>query len=396
MPTFGTVSTPVRNHPDHPININSPAGFMTDPPGDLWWLGMHDSWGQTVPASVTRATAIIVNPLVRMPWIIERPDGSMLTPTDAGYPGWLRDPTGLNGPSHFHIMERMPPFELWVRWVRSALLLGMGLVGYAPDADNRGPLAGSIQPLNPLNLYSDAYGDWYYSVAGTPHHVDPQTGIVRIDTASLRLVPLRHSLPNGVLGLHRQELALSQRLSGYALESLDSAVPSGVLTSEQPVTLEQSNDYRTEWERTHKKRTIAVLGNGAKYQQVLMSPVEAELVQLSRLSNEQVAHMFELAAWHLDAGTNSFTYSNARDNRQELVDGALASWSARIEETLTALLPRGWRLRIDFTSYTTPTTPTAAVTQSEPAVTERDPRALTVSDGKVTESDDASSDPAGV
>jgi hypothetical protein len=213
--------------------------------------------------------------------------------------------------------------------------------------------------LNPLNLHSDTHGDWYYLLEGTPQLIDPQTGMVTLDDARVRLVPLRHSLPHGVFGLHREQLALANRLTRYAAESLDSAVPSGVLSTDQPVNLTQASEYREEWQRTQVSRTIAVLGNGAKYQQVLMSPVEAEIVELSRLSNEQVAHMFELAAWHLDAGTNSLTYSNARDNRQELVDGTLASWSARIEETLTALLPRGWRLRIDFTGYTTPTTPTA-------------------------------------
>jgi hypothetical protein len=358
MPTFGTLSQPVRNHPAAPININSPEGFMTDPPGDLWWMGLHDSWQRAVPPSVTRATAIIVNPLIRLPWLIDRVDGSQLAAPDPGYPSWLRDPTGLNGASHFHIMERMPEFELWLRWVRSALLLGMGLVGYVPEADNRTPRAGSFQLLNPLNLQVDTYGDWHYVLGGTPQLIDPQTGQVTLDGARVRLVPLRHSLPNGVFGLHREQLALANRLTGYAAESLDSAVPSGVLTTDQPINMTQADEARQEWRTTQASRTIAVLGNGAKYQQVLMSPVEAEIVELSRLSNEQVAHMFELAAWNLDAGTNSLTYSTARDNRQELVDGALASWSARVEETLTALLPRGWRLHIDFTRYTTPTTPT--------------------------------------
>lgn len=366
MATFGTQIQPVRNHPNYPINVNTPDGFMTDPPGDLWWIGLHDSWESATPPSVTRATAIIVNPLIRMPWIIDRPDGSTLNPGDPGYPTWVRDPTGLTGPSHFHIMDRMPEYELWVRWVRAALLLGMGLVGYTPDAEQRNPLAGSFQLLNPLHLSRDEYGDWYYAVDGTPQLIDPQSGTVTLEGTTVRLVPLRHSLRHGVLGLHRQQLALANRLTGYAAESLDSAVPSGVLTTEQPINLSQADDVRTEWKRTQTARSIAVLGNGAKYQQVLMSPVEAEIVELSRLSNEQVAHMFELAAWHLDAGTNSLTYSNARDNRQELVDGTLSSWSARIEETLSALLPRGWRLRIDFTAYTTPTTPTAAPTPPPP------------------------------
>lgn len=358
MPTFGTTLVPVRTHPDHPININSPDGFMMEPPGDLWWIGFHEWWQAALPAAVTRATSIIVNPLVRMPWLLTNPAGQTIAPTDPGYPAWLKDPMLLNGSSgganlgHYHMLDRRDRFDLWASWIRDALQLGMGLLAFRLDSDGQ-PLTGSVRRDSPFNLYRDVDG-WVY---GDGRPVNPD-GTVRDDDGLLwRLLPLRHSIPDGVFGRHRAQLDLASRITSYADESLNSNTPSGILTTEQPINQTQSDNAREEWERTINRRRIAVLGNGARYQQVVMSPVEAELVAMARLSNEQVAHMFELAAWHLDASTNSMTYSNAQDNRQDLVDGPLASWSARVEETVGALLPWGWAMHIDFTRYTTPTTP---------------------------------------
>ena len=362
---WGTVTHPVRTRYD--IAVNYPDGFMTEPPGDDWWIGLHSDWVSAMPPSVTRATSVIVNPLVRMPWQVRQPDGTLLDPIDPGYPAWLRDPMLLNGSTggpnagEFPMLDRIDAFDLWARWLRDALWQGRGLLRYIPDANGQ-PLAGSVHRLPPSRLGKNSENNWVFNVEGSAF--DDGTGLRevhtdgRIDGTPWYLLLLRHSLPGGVFGVHRAQLALTNRMGTYASEAFDTAIPSGVLSTDQPINQFQADAARDEWDRTHSQRPrrIAVLGNGAKYQPVVLSPVDAELVAMARLSNEQVAHMFELAAWHLDASTNSMTYSNAQDNRQDLVDGPLASWSARLEETLGALLPWGWGLHIDFTAYTMPTT----------------------------------------
>ena len=61
-----------------------------------------------------------------------------------------------------------------------------------------------------------------------------------------------------------------------------------------PLTQDQADVTREEWEARQWRRRIAVLGNGVKYQQVTMSPVDAAVGQMMMLSNTQVAHMLEL------------------------------------------------------------------------------------------------------
>ena len=360
MPAFGTVTHPARSGSEYPLTVNTPSGFPSDyPPGDLWWIGMrHGQIGQ-LPPGVTRATSVLCNPLVRMPWVLRGPDGTRIAPGDAGYPAWLADPMLMNGSSggpnqgRLPMLDRLDRFDVWSRWITSALWLGWGLLAFEPDTAGA-PLAGSVQVLHPSRLYRGDDG-WALEVGDAVELVD-ERGMV----AGSRLLLLRHGLPGGVLGWHRAQIDTANRLGQYASETFDTGVPSGVLSTDQPINQAQANQARSEWEARQQRRSIAVLGNGSRYQQVTMTPVDAELVALGRLTNEQIAHAFELPAWYLDASSDTGTYSNSTQWRQDLVDGPLSSWSARVEETIGSVLPWGWRLEIDFTKYTRPTTTTSS------------------------------------
>lgn len=377
MPAFGTMLAPVRSLPGFPIEVNNPDGFPHDfPPGDLWWTGLHSWWESSFPPAVTRATAIITNPLVRMPWTIARPDGLVLAPGDLGYPTWLVDPMLAGGSSggsntgELPQLQRGTRFDVLSRWLRDALWYGTGILTARLDADGQ-PLAGTVEPGSPfrLGVEDDGTGGHRFviehrfvvgPIGDSPGVTTMETW--RIDDRGMfgpegqrrRVIVLRHALPGGVLGWHRTQLRLAEAMTAYAAGTFVSGVPSGVLSTDQPLTQAQADRSREEWATRQTVRSIAVLGNGTRYQPVAISPVDSELIAMSRASNESLAHAFELPAWYLDASTNTMTYNNAGWFRQDLVDGPLASWSARIEETVSALLPWGTRMVIDFTAYTRP------------------------------------------
>jgi Phage portal protein len=378
MPAFGTILAPVRS--SVPMEVNSPAGFMTEPPGDLWWVGLHSWWQIPIPSSVTKAESVLVNPVVRMPWVVTDPAGSQSRPGEPGYPAWLSDPMLLNGSSgganlgRFAMLERIDRFDFWAWWLKDAMRYGYGVFTFIPTADGS-PLAGTLHLHPPTSLFQgeDGWAFDYHDGSVRPvvdvnldehlaHHESP--GPVRwaeIEGTGQRVVLLRHSIPGGVFGRHRAEMKLANRTLTYAAEALDTATPSGVLTTDQPINQPQSDDIRSRWEERQTRRRIAVLGNGAKYQQVVMTPADAEIVGLQNASDKQVAHMYELSSWELDAPSgDSMTYANIGEKRQDRVDGPLASWSARVEEVLSSLLPWGWRIAIDFSEYTKTTTKEAA------------------------------------
>lgn len=325
------------------------------PDSDVWWTGVLTP-GPQIPANVTRGLSIIINPLVRLPWRFSA--GLM--------PAWCADPMALNvarpgieDAGFRPFLSRESRFDFWSRWLQDAIFWGLGLFSYVPDSSGQ-PTQGSLLRHAPHQLYSpaDEVGqDWALLWRGQQYAVDDRGDVLDPagNPAGRRLHFIRGLSGGGIYGRHALELLLASRVTRYASETFDSGVPSGVLTTDQPITQSQAEQARTEWNATQWRRQIAVLGNGARYQQVVMSPVDAELVAMSRLTNEQVAHMLELAAYQLDADTSSNTYANIVDRRAEFIDGTEAAWAARIEESISALLPWGQTMSIDFTEYRMPT-----------------------------------------
>lgn len=325
------------------------------PSSAVMWAGLGtrdqlDMLDQLVPSSITKAESVLINPLVRMPWIVTRTDGTRILPGTPDYPRWLADPMLLSGDpgGMFAMLDRIDRFNFWAKWVRDAMRHGLGAILYSVDALEQ-PAAGDLQVIDPRALYDSGQG-WAVQIGKELVPIN-RAGVVT--GTGLRVLILRHSISGGIFGRHREELALARRTRTYTGEALDTGVPSGVLSTDNPVSQKQADFARDEWEKRQTQRRIAVLGNGAKYQQIVLSPVDAEIVALLQASDRQVAHMYELSAWELDSPSgDSMTYANAAEKRQDRVDGPLASWSGRIEEALSALLPAGWRLIIDFTEYT--------------------------------------------
>jgi len=246
-------------------------------------------------------------------------------------------------------------FDFWARWLRDTILHGIGAFSYLPDSEGQ-PLTGSLIRHDARDLLApidDFTHDWQLAWQGDFYAVD-EDGNVEGTGRRLHFV---RGHQGGIIGMHLMELAGAAGVTKYAAELFDGNVPSGILATDQPINQSQADATRDEWERTQYRRRIAVLGNGAKYQQVIMSPVDAAVGQLMLLSNTQVAHMLELPAWMLDGQSGgSMTYANINDRRQDFVDGTLAAWSARVEESISALLPWGQTMSIDFTEYRKPTT----------------------------------------
>lgn len=347
-----------------PAYLPAPVYPNGSPEAEYWWTGVL-GFPVQFPANLTRGLAIIINPLVRLPWVFHDRNGN---PVDI--PTWARDPMLLNGdlsggagmPS-LPKMSRESRFDFWSRWIRDAILSGRGVFSFGPDSEKQ-PKVGTLRRHDPTTLIPDprmhpVEAQWELNLDGNQWKVDDDGELV--DHPEKRLLHFVRGHEGGILGMHRAELAAAAGVTDYAATLFDGGVPSGVLTTDMPLSQPQADATRDEWERNQYRRRIAVLGNGAKYQQVTMSPVDAAVGQMMMLSNTQVAHMLELPAGMLDGQSGgSMTYANINDARRDFVDGTLASWAARVEESISALLPGNQSMRIDFTEYTKPIAPAEA------------------------------------
>jgi hypothetical protein len=67
-----------------------------------------------------------------------------------------------------------------------------------------------------------------------------------------------------------------------------------------------------------------------------------------------VAHAFGLSSIWLDERASGLTYQNNTDRRRDLVDISLSGWSEAMMATLTALMPYGTRVDVNWATFTQP------------------------------------------
>ena len=96
------------------------------------------------------------------------------------------------------------------------------------------------------------------------------------------------------------------------------------------------------FQRATQGREPAVMPSSIKYQQIQISPDDSQFIDAQRYSAEQVCRIFgvppEMVG--LTASGSSLTYANREDRAQDFVTYSLQYWITKLEDSLTALLPR--------------------------------------------------------
>jgi HK97 family phage portal protein len=130
----------------------------------------------------------------------------------------------------------------------------------------------------------------------------------------------------------------------------DGATPQGVLTTEQQISQDIARDLSERWYVAHGgRRKVAVLGNGAKFQQVSIAPEESQFIETQKLNAAQVAAIFGVPAGML-AGVELAGHEDYSSPEQRAVDFltfALRPWLHRLERAVSTLLPRTQRARFN-------------------------------------------------
>lgn len=371
------------------ILVNDPDGWMSDGNhGPVWWLGIDSGglaspigpngpWGFGASAAglplVTRATSLITGPISAAPFReIDVSDGSPLAPSR-----FIVDPMLLRPDARFVDLDtiypavaKLPRSEFWASWVRSACWWGVGAFICQEDLNGQ-PLAGTLRLLDPALLATTRQDDgtlvWMLG-AGTGHPEDDvqfdRDGYVTLGTVTYRLVTLRnpHSPVDtegrsmGVFEMNPDAFGISRQVQQYTSGTFRSGVPAGYLKVDGAVgselTLDQANELRSTWMDHHggDRRSIAVLNAYTEFVPLNLSPVDAALGEVKRLSIADCAYAFGLSPDNLNVSlSGSATYSNVRDHFQDLKDFGLAPWIAAVEDVVSSLMSgtRGVKVNLD-------------------------------------------------
>lgn len=369
------------------LTVNEPDGFPSEYP-PVWWVGsdqlnLNASWnyggwndplgsGSYGPALavVNRATSLVVDPIAQSPLKVQelgfggRPLGT---------PRWLTDPMLTRPDSRFtnHVASavlRLPRSKFWGDFLRSALWWGIG--AFVTEEDEQGqPLAGTLKLINPHTISTERASDgslrWVVG-SGEDRAVFDRDGYIQLGPVRYRLVVLRNpasevsteGLSQGVFAMSPQTYGLANQIETYASGTFRSGVPSGYLSILTPgATKEMADDLRASWMRHHggDRRSIAVLSSTVSFTPISLSPVDAALGEMTRLSIASVAFSFGIDPNMLGAGLqNSASYANVRDYFRQHRDLGIGIWITALEDVLTALLPGTQGVKVDTDAFTRP------------------------------------------
>lgn len=157
---------------------------------------------------------------------------------------------------------------------------------------------------------------------------------------------------NGLMGfdpvkIAREAIALGLSAEEYAARFFSQdGTPAGVLTSDQPLTPDESDRIAERWQKrqagTRNARRIAVLGHGAKFQPVSAEPEKAQMQQLRSFQGEEIARLLGIPP-HMLGFTEKVTSwgSGIAEQARGFVVFTLQAHINRVEQAINdALLVR--------------------------------------------------------
>ncbi len=310
--------------------------MLSSDPNLASWFGLGTDSGQTVTSARAEGMAAIYSAI------------QLLSETIASLPlhvyrrGDDGDKIDRNHPLHsvlnYRANQTETAFEARERMVASVLLTGNCVT--EKTLDGRGAVT-ELTPIPP----------------GRVGVIKLPTGRLRYDIQTDRgsksltqdeVLHLKHRSVDGIMG--RSPIAVARESIGVGLaqQAAQAALlrggirPAGIL--KLPGTVRDrsklkmlSEQFSDSYGGANNTGRLVVLEGGLEWQQVSLSPADAQFVEAMRMSIEDVARIFRIPPPFLAALENA-TYSNITEQSRWLVMHTLRPWLVRIEQAMNASL----------------------------------------------------------
>lgn len=152
---------------------------------------------------------------------------------------------------------------------------------------------------------------------------------------------------NGIMGYSPIRIAAEVIGTGMAAQEhigaffKNGAVPSIVLSHPNHLSAEAQERFREGWQKMHGGQgnayKMAILEEDMKMSTLSISPADAQLVELMKLSRSQVAGIFRVPA-HMINDLDKATFSNVDQLSLEFVKFSLMPWLTRMEQVFNRRL----------------------------------------------------------
>jgi HK97 family phage portal protein len=239
-----------------------------------------------------------------------------------------------------------PELADWLWAVMASLLLRGNAWGVITDRSGAGMLPAQCDLVHPDRVAVTTNGNGTQTIRVAGEEV-PRSALFHVKA---------YPFPGSMLGLSpiayaRESIGLGLGAERYGAKFFgDNAIPSGVLTTDQHITAEQGETLKERWEARHKgKRRIAVLGDGAKFQPITISPDESQFIQTQKFSVATICRFYgvppEMMAGET-AGHEAYTSPEMRGT--DFLTFTLRPWLLRVERAIsTQLLPSTQRAQFN-------------------------------------------------
>ncbi|WP_035515162.1 phage portal protein, partial [Paraburkholderia nodosa] len=256
----------------------------------------------------------------------------------------------LREPNHFQT-----PTQFVENWIMSKLTRGNTYALKERDERNVVRRLYILAPDNVTPLVTPS-GDVYYqlkadNLAGLTEGnvVVPASEMIH-DRMNCLFHPLVGTSPLFACSLAaRQGLAIG---NGSASFFENGAQPGGILVAPGAISTEAADRLKRQWEDKFSganRGRIAVLGDGMKYEPLMMKAVDAQLVEQLKMTSEIVCSVFHVPGYMVGIGTAP-TYHNVEALAQNYYSQCLQSLIEAFEQCMDRglSLPSNYRTELDL------------------------------------------------
>lgn len=248
--------------------------------------------------------------------------------------------------------------SVWIEQLVGSLLMDGNAFGWVTDTDGRGfPTA--IEPLDPTQVKCrrGQSGGWVWTVGMEPVDRYPVGRLFHIPAFTVA------GNPRGLspIAYHRDTIATGEQAEQFGLDFFRSdAHPVAVLESDQAITKDDAEQIKSRLRTAIMGRDFAVIGSGAKWRPIQVTPGDSQFLETQRYTGEQICRVFgvppELVG--IASSGSSVTYANREQRTQDFLLFGVGWLKRRLEEAFTSLVPSPQFIRLNPAALLEPDTKT--------------------------------------
>lgn len=216
--------------------------------------------------------------------------------------------------------EHMGAYEFWQMIISDALLYGTGHALITPDAQEMYWI-----PATEMEFTVDKKtGRKFYKYRGAPSPV-PASQVLEIKA-------FRGENPTKV---QLQNLKVAKSVQNFGATFFENGgMLGGILTTKEPLTLEQMQQASERWSQEYmgsgNAHKVAILGGGFNYQPLSVPLEQLQFLQSKEYSTQEIARFYQVPPAMIGMDGNT-AYSNYEQQVLQFFQGTILPWVRRIE-----------------------------------------------------------------